>query len=1030
MSSQKLGRDEIVSFLTSHLVGPHLGNQESIEHKPSRYYTAGVLFPRDLTDTGGDIPDDVGGQAEEDDPIPMSGQRQPSCLGLTFSTSSASIKCIVSAAMYKESSKSWIRQPFEDEVITLSRSNDKVQIFQNKALLHSRWRNESNGRTTVTVALVNEIPKSDEFDPDSECLFQVQFSCTPIDGDFTPYDDRIDFFKSDEDHELDFQYRNEKTYAVGHGCAAHWEVKENRVETVSTKSIPTHEVPIILPAEFKDEFTDVYKLAHLTQQEVPHLYELTNQYSIGINQIRQDNQPSNPVEAASAVRVLQRMVDCENRIRQGIAILENDPISFEAFRLANEAMLHQRWATAQNAKLLGKSRSPDETLQGFASDLDLKNLGFFWRPFQIAFVLMTIESLVNKESKDRDLVDLIWFPTGGGKTEAYLLLAAFEIFRRRLLLKNRGAGTAVISRYTLRLLTSQQFERTSTLVCAMERIRSKNEDRFGTEKITIGLWVGQGNTPNSLKDAREKVEEDLVPSDRPYNPFAIQRCPWCHTRLIPRPTDQNLTIGFEATNQQFRIYCPNHSCDFHQEIPVQVVDEAMYIQPPSILLAVVDKFALLPRNPEIRKFLGGDTRFIAPSLLIQDELHMLGAALGTVFGVYEAAIDTIIQMFSEGSRPKIIASTATIRDSNRQSRNLFGRDCAVFPPPGLDHGNSFFGRVNKEAPGRLYVGVLSPNHTPSTSLIRVAALLAQSAVHCTLNANEVDAYWTNVIYHNSLRLLGRTRNFAVDDIPDWLSIVSKNSTQKRALNDYQVDELTSNVADNELPQKLERLFIPASDPDSLSIVAATNMISVGVDVPRLGLMTVYGQPFSTSEYIQASSRVGRQASHPGLVITHFSKSKPRDTSHYETFRSFHQAIYRFIEPTSVTPLALPARSRCLPAALVGTIRQSCGLFSNDSARDFDKNNPKIQLAIQTLESRLAATLDSESADALGQLRNLVSEWTNRIATSRKSMYFDSLGQGHYSLICSISTPKVGSWPCPTSYRNVDQNCFVEVQGWW
>jgi hypothetical protein len=1030
LSNQALGRDEIVSYLTSHLVGPHLGNLEAIEHKPSRYYTAGVLFPRDLAEPEGDIPDDAAGEVEEDDPIPMSGQRQPSCLGLTFSTSSASVKCVVSAAMYKESNKSWIRQPFEDETITLSRTNDKVQIFQNKALLHSRWRNESNGRTTVTVAIVNEIPKSDEFDPDSECLFQVQFSCTPIDGSFTPYDDRIDYFKSDEEHELDFQYRNEKTYAVGHGCAAHWELVDFKVESVSTKSIPTHEVPIILPAEFKDGYTDVYKIAHSSQDEISFLYELTNQYSAGITEIRQDNPPGNPIESASVDRILQKMIDCESRIRQGIAILESDPVSFEAFRLANEAMLHQRWAAARNTELLGKSRSPDEILNSFASDQDLKDLGFYWRPFQIAFVLMTIESLANKESKDRDLVDLIWFPTGGGKTEAYLLLAAFEIFRRRLLFKNNGAGTAVISRYTLRLLTSQQFERTSTLVCAMERIRSKLEDQLGTEKISIGLWVGQGNTPNTLKDARDKVQDDLVPSDRPYNPFAIQRCPWCHTRLIPRPTDQNLTIGFEATNQQFRIFCPNHSCDFHQEIPVQVVDEAMYIQPPSILLAVVDKFAQLPRNPEIRKFLGGDSRFLAPSLLIQDELHMLGAALGTVFGVYEAAIDTIIQMLGGGIRPKIISSTATIRDSNRQSRNLFGRDCAVFPPPGLDHGNSFFGRVNMESPGRLYVGVLSPNHTPSTSLIRVAALLAQAAVHCKLNPDEVDAYWTNVIYHNSLRLLGRTRNFAVDDIPDWLSIVSKNSTQKRAINDYQVDELTSNVADYELPQKLERLFIPATDPDSLSIVAATNMISVGVDVPRLGLMTVYGQPFSTSEYIQASSRVGRKATHPGLVVTHFSKSKPRDTSHYETFRSFHQAIYRFIEPTSVTPLALPARSRCLPAALVGTIRQSCGLLTNDSARDFNPNDPKIRLAIQTLESRLIDTLDTESLEALDQLRNLVADWTNRVSTSRTSMYYDSQGQGHYSLICSISTPKVGSWPCPTSYRNVDQNCYVEVKGWW
>jgi hypothetical protein len=312
----------------------------------------------------------------------------------------------------------------------------------------------------------------------------------------------------------------------------------------------------------------------------------------------------------------------------------------------------------------------------------------------------------------------------------------------------------------------------------------------------------------------------------------------------------------------------------------------------------------------------------------------------------------------------------------------------------------------------------------------VAALLAQAAKHCSLTTDELDAYWTNIIYHNSLRLLGRTRNFAVDDIPDWLKIVSMNSTSARTINDHEVDELTSNVKHYELPQKLERLFLPATDPESLSIVAATNMISVGVDVPRLGLMTIYGQPFSTAEYIQASSRVGRKSTHPGLVVTHFSKTKIRDTSHYETFHSFHQALYRFIEPTSVTPLALPARFRCLPAALIGTIRQACGLFNNDSARDFDPNKVEIRHAINVLESRLLATLDPETIDAQVQLKTLVDDWTARTMRQGRSMHFDSRGQGHYSLICSISNPKIGSWPCPTSFRNVDQNCYVDVQGWW
>ena len=1028
MNQIPLGRDEIVSFLASHLVGPHLGPMETIIHKPSRYYTAGVIFPRGIAENKEEIPDVVVGDVAEDDPIPMTGQRQPSCLGITFTTSAKSVTCQVSAATYVESGSQWTRKPFEDVIVVLSRQNDKIPIFAGKALLHSRWRNETNGQTTVTVAVVNEVPRQDEFDPDAECLYQVRIVCSPNDGSIAPYEDQINYFKSDEEHELDFRYRNEKTYAVGHGCAAHWKFENDVVQTVFSTSIPTHEVPIILPTEFEDKFTDVFELAHSVQNNISFLNVLADQYAAGIEQIRIDNPTRNRVEADAAQRILSKMNASETRIRRGISLLQSDPIAFEAFRMANEAMLHQRWATSRNAALNGKSRSPDEVLKGFASDAELKALAFYWRPFQIAFVLMAIESLVNSESEDRDIVDLIWFPTGGGKTEAYLLLAAFEIFRRRLTLKNKGAGTAVISRYTLRLLTSQQFERTSILVCAMERIRIKHAEQLGSEKITIGLWVGQDNTPNTLINAREKVEI-LDPAERPINPFAIQRCPWCQTRLIPKPSDKNLQIGFVASNQEFKILCPNQTCEFHNEIPVQVVDEAMYLQPPSILLAVVDKFAQLPRNPEIRKFLGGDTRYLAPTLLIQDELHMLGSALGTVFGVYEAAINSIIEILSGGIRPKIIASTATIRDSNRQIRNLFGRDGEVFPPPGLEHGNSFFGKVNPNTRGRLYIGVLSPNHTPSTSLIRVAALLAQATNHCSLTTDELDAYWTNIIYHNSLRLLGRTRNFAVDDIPDWLKIVSMNSTSARTIKDHEVDELTSNVKHYELPQKLERLFLPATDPESLSIVAATNMISVGVDVPRLGLMTIYGQPFSTSEYIQASSRVGRKTTHPGLVVTHFSKTKIRDTSHYETFHSFHQALYRFIEPTSVTPLALPARFRCLPAALIGTVRQACGLLNNDSARDFDPNKAEIRHAINVLESRLSATLDPETIDAQVQLKALVDDWTSRTMRQGRSMFFDSRGQGHYSLIGNISNPKIGSWACPTSFRNVDQNCYVDVQGW-
>jgi hypothetical protein len=310
------------------------------------------------------------------------------------------------------------------------------------------------------------------------------------------------------------------------------------------------------------------------------------------------------------------------------------------------------------------------------------------------------------------------------------------------------------------------------------------------------------------------------------------------------------------------------------------------------------------------------------------------------------------------------------------------------------------------------------------SLIRIAALLAQSVEEIAMSADECDAYWTTVIYHNSLRLLGKTLVFAADDIPDWIGKYSASANSSRQININQVEQMTSNVQNWDIPKILERLFIPASRPDdAIGILCASNMISVGVDVPRLGLMLVHGQPNGTSEYIQASSRVGRQASHPGLVIAHYSKTKTRDTSHYETFRSYHHSLYKYVEPTSVTPMALPARQRALPAALVGTIRAVHALIENDHAGRASFGHPEYRRTIELLKERLAATGDNDHSLGSRHLEELVSEWDRRCGSQ---LVFDSPDRKLDSLICDFNQPRRNSWPCGRSFRNVDVACDVGV----
>ena len=710
------------------------------------------------------------------------------------------------------------------------------------------------------------------------------------------------------------------------------------------------------------------------------------------------------LSAEQAVTATRHLKDCHNmaeRMALGISLLEGDIVIRRAFQLANRAMLMQRsrieWLKLPSA---GRPALPVET--------DSQR----WRPFQIAFFLVCLPSIADPTDPAREDVDLLWFPTGGGKTEAYLGLTAFTIFLRRLRLadKHKAAGVTVLMRYTLRLLTLQQFQRAASLIMACEYLRRGMPQELGSDAdaITLGLWVGGGATPNSLKDASQALRR-LLAGERVYdgNPRQLVTCPWCGQELTPR--DYHVTV-------KMTIRCPNHTCAFHTGLPLYLVDEDVYRVRPTLVIGTVDKFARLPWLAEAGSLFGRPDRGnLPPELIIQDELHLISGPLGTMVGLYEVGVDFLSQ--HAGRPPKVIASTATIRRAREQVRGLFSRGLSQFPPSGLDARDSFFAveAAPDQKPGRLYVGVYAPGKSMKTALLRVYALLLQKIAEHRSSPALRDPYWTLVGYFNSLRELGGAVRLVDDDVRERMRLLARRAGEP--LRDIRAaDELNSRIYQDDIPEMLQRMDISNEQGSAaIDVLLATNMISVGVDIDRLGLMVVTGQPKLSAEYIQATSRVGRK--YPGLVITVYNWTRPRDRSHYERFIGYHSAIYSHVEPTSVTPFAGRARDRALHAVLIAMLRQySATLNPENGAPAFDPQSVTVENILEYFHNRVQA-IDPEEVDAADeQLRQVITTWSSLI---RDTLTYGKQKYPH--LLESAETFQTGSAAFPTlnSLRGVE-----------
>ncbi|KVR98556.1 helicase-related protein [Burkholderia vietnamiensis] len=1041
-------RSEFMAEIRARLIGP-LAPDEALPERPNKRYLTGMVFPKGTTTSAAtadeeEQADDISADDDQDElesPVDMLFQRLPASVGMTFALAhdGKRITVLADGAKYERRRAEVVAADADEaparaargvplvwqRVSLGERENGAAIEFdladgdrQEKPILggHANVQlfvRRAQGVRVATVSLINASTLEEEAPLDvSEILFQVRLKCVPDCG-IPAYPDPPVVSDDPEAEELALQYRSLPAFAVGHGCGVAWpEPEAGVVASVEVDYLPAVEVPPVT-TEIDDlpppvvQALSLYRLQDQAHDPLPAFVQLLKIYRAWRGRLDSEDVP--PRFATAKRNVLARIDAVIGRMADGISLLQSTPEVMTLFRMANRAMLLSLARAQAN-----RERKPGERFR----DVDIAALdpdAICWRPFQIAFFLLSLRGLWEPGHADRRIADLIWFPTGGGKTEAYLAVAAFEMLRRRVVDGARGGGTAVVKRYTLRLLTIQQFERAGGLMCALETMRQHGEIRTA-EPFSLGLWVGGDSSPNDHAGACSDLQKIFKAAGRVEGvKVPLKHCPVCATPIVRSPKNEGTDgVGLREVAGKVEVFCPNADCCYHGALPISFIDDHLYATPPTMLLGTVDKFAMLAWRHEARAFFGTDRDVDPPSLIIQDELHLISGPLGTIAGIYEAAIDTAIAQL--GRPAKYICATATIRRADEQIRKLYGRQACLFPPPGLDATDSFFSRARHDAPGRLYVGAMGQGHTPTFSnVIASAALLAAGGEMCERVGERADTWWTLVAYHNSKRELGKTLSLARDDIPARLKALGED----RNVRGSGVQELSANLPDGEIPEVLHKLGVNMTSPQALDFVACTNMLSVGVDVPRLGLMMVNGQPKTVSEYIQASSRVGRDNKRPpGVVMALFSPTKPRDRSHYEFFRPFHKGYYRHVEPTSVTPYALPAQNRGLHGAFLALVRMVSSLHANEACHQIVRKEVEIRQLADAFLHRIAEARDGDLNETTACLQGFLAEWLQAAAERGANLRFQSGGKQHGALIRPFRKPGEGRETLQ-SLRHVD-----------
>lgn len=1032
--------DEIKEFLQRDLMGPITEDELLVTEAPDDYYAIGKLWPRPLSEAVKDYIslDGEFGRDEEilDDQLSEMSEiicsvnkYRPRTMGVTVVLPAEAVSLLFSFSFgkytYQREEESCLDRETEDDTkivvkyqrvpyqiggnfhvpSTLSTQHYPIDELDGIQISLSVRKVMKDGSKLVTVTVSNTLISGNQRkNINVNMLFQCKLTLRSANSFLPVFQNEYQTFDTLESELNKMLYREAQNYAYGHGCGTQYEVDQGEVFEISSDFMPTELVYQMMPNQSSD--INTMKLNFLAHGEKSSIIKALNQF---ISEYQQWLNKQSTLSADlsgcdhAIAYTLKNINTCISRLSDGVRVLESNEEAWKSFQYMNEAMLLQRIKT-----------------KGVPED------SVYWFPFQLAYVLQIIPDIVHKDSPFREVVDLLWFPTGGGKTEAYLAVAGFTIFYRRIHQKPVRDGVAIFMRYTLRLLTVQQFERSAALICACDVIRQKYALTGG--EISIGLWIGSGMTPNHLKDAESRLA-DLRAMNPVYegNPVQVTKCPWCHA-----PMD---VTSYAIIHKSMSICCPNVKCTFHRGLPIYVIDDDIYSKRPTLVLSTIDKFARITWEPQTGNLFAQGS----PDLVIQDELHLISGPLGSLSGLYEIVLEGLCD---SAYKPKIIASTATVKQAKEQIQALYHRPFFQFPPNGMSADDSFFAvRAGKEErPARTYLGLCETGGSITDLFVRVFANLHFLKILFQKQGKSqeiLDHFYTTVGYFNAIKDLGGSSSILTDRIATNIrSLVSRKfQTEAQAVSldigelklYFNHDELTSRKSAQSIKETLERLEISYPDDKCYSYVLASNMLSVGIDVNRLGVMTVYGQPKSNAEYIQATSRVGRQ--NPGLVLSLYSGQRSRDKSHYEQFSFYHKSFYQYVEATSVTPFSARAMEKALHCVFVTLIRhQVPNMLSNESARNFRENLS----GVSEIKKFILARVEDISPDS----RKFASDWLDCTSSTWEELALSNpdtlFYQSKDGISLLFSSGDESNLPFPTtlnSLRNVEDtaNIFLRVR---
>ncbi len=1068
-------REIYLRRLEEDLLGPKGGETEVIDQPPTSRYLLGILWPK-LDQRAEDEEENflesdtlIQEDAEIDiidNPSSVFNRKRPSCAGLSFhyfSEKKHEVEIILNFAFYSEiaedhekfdhdlaatneetDKRQWLRKPFhirkkidisKSSIINLKDEFDEGEKKNLILIINSKKFKDSDGKKIAsTIKLlnkefVNTTEASTYFqERNSKSLLQFKMSIRALNNSYFA-EREIRSLAEDEDSNISkLIYRKAAEHGSGHVCSCSWSVKsKNEVTELKAEWFPKYEVApvdaegsnLISETIFKatkNNKISAEDLALKSKKEVLNiLMSLVDGYEIWLDKEKHKlSKLKTSFLKGQAKKNIDKCKEAIHRMKGGIKFLDNSEQGFEAFQLANNAMLKQfKWTKKIESKKQNK-------------DLDNDNLKLRWRPFQIGFALLTLEGIGNPNSDDRKLLDLLWFPTGGGKTEAYLLLIAFQIFLTRIKEGKESDyhRTEVIMRYTLRALTLQQFQRAAAVIFACNILREANIEKFGKTPFSVGLWVGDNMTPNKLFEAKRRIKNP----DDPGSPKKLNYCPACGENL-----HWNEYLIKDNQEPSYSPNCKNSNCDLFEAIlPVLTIDEHIYLEPPSLIFGTSDKFAQLARNENSGRIFD---KKIPPSLIIQDELHLINGPLGSMTGLLETAIDNLCT--KNNIIPKIIGSTATIRQASKQARRLFNRSSFQFPPPCIDSDNSGFA-VSKDISsneGRLYIGICTQGSTEKMVREYLSGSVLQSFNDPNIHRDNKDLYSTLVSYFGSLKILGGAFNGMQEAVKGFVTNFGSHRFEQNLRVDTNIPaELTSRVSSTKLDEILNDLSLPYTNPNYYETVLATNMISVGVDIPRLGLMSVNGQPKSMTEYIQATSRVGR--SNPGLVLTLYNSARVRDKSHYESFQTWHSALYKSVEATTSSPFSPRAIQKAIhqPLIILARHKADVGLKLKRNTSDYEE----ILSIKKCILERINEISPSALKEAEKELNSFIDDWIERAASdspklrhwwSPKEQYANTgllIGAEYAEARKAMGRQPSKAKSTPNSVRNIDPSVIFKL----